>query len=51
LIAAALVFFFSQSEGAQIWLQVLSFLGVAVIGFLNFRSKKLSSEEHRISLN
>lgn len=39
LIAAALVFFFSQSEGAQIWLQVLSFLVVATIGFLNLRAK------------
>ncbi len=50
LIAAALVFFFSQSVGAQIWLQVLSFLVVATIGFLNFRSK-LNTEEHQVSLN
>lgn len=49
LIAAALVFFFSQSEGAQIWLQVLSFLGVALIGFLNFRSRKLNAEGRRVS--
>ena len=51
LTAAALVFFFSQSEGAQIWLQVLSFLVVATIGFLNLRAKKLNTEEHRVSLN
>jgi len=49
LIAAALVFFFSQSEGAQIWLQVLSFSGVALIGFLNFRSRKLNAEGRRVS--
>ena len=51
LIAAALVFFFSQSEGAQIWMQVLCFLVIVVIGFLNLRSKELNTEEHRISLN
>ena len=49
LIAAALVFFFSQSEGAQIWMQVLSFSVVATIGFLNFRSKKLNTEEPNIT--
>ncbi len=51
LIAAALVFFFSQSEGAQIWAQILCFLVIMVIGFLNLRSKKLNTEEHRVSLN
>ena len=39
LIAVALVFFFSQSEGAQIWGQILCFLVIVVIGFLNLRSK------------
>ena len=51
LIAAALVFFFSQSEGAQIWIQVLSFLVVATIGFLNLRSKELNTQAQRVSQN
>jgi len=51
LIAAALFFFFSQSIGAQLWGQVLCFLVIVVIGFLNSRFNKLNTEGHRVSLN
>ena len=39
LLAAAMVFFFTHSGSAQIWLQVLAFMVVSAIGLLNWRLK------------
>ena len=39
LLPASMVFFFSHSGGGQIWLQVLAFMVVAAIGFLNWRAR------------
>ena len=39
LLGAAIIFFFTSSVGAQIWLQALAFIVVVGVGIVNWRTK------------